>query len=421
QVCSAGSCGLVCVGGTTKCSGKCVDTTVDAANCGSCGNACPQGQICTGGACALVCGGGSTKCGNVCTNTQVDPQNCGSCGNACPQGQMCASGACTVVCPPGQTKCGNACVDTQTDAANCGSCGAACAKSEACVAGKCTTLGSCKAILAANPKAGDGAYSIDVDGDGPKKPFDVRCDMTTAGGGWALALNLDTSDGHVMWWDEPLWTNAALYGSVQNALTQDHKSEAWNSLSGATELLLMIHEQGLVRGFKRFTKADGKTMYDVFQSGDNTLLGTGVLGADTAQLWPNERLVRLSNQLHVNHCVQEGGACTSGSSGSPDGDRISSNEATPSGNNGGGLGNWHDMHYCCPPGKSYGSGKVCNGSAFRTTSEAQAGWSSCSGQQGFFGTDTFGPATNTCNDGGCDNANWSQPNGVAYDYALWLR
>ncbi|MBI4706146.1 MAG: hypothetical protein HY744_34050 [Deltaproteobacteria bacterium] len=35
--------GLECRGGTTKCGGKCVDTLVDPANCGGCGNACgPQ-------------------------------------------------------------------------------------------------------------------------------------------------------------------------------------------------------------------------------------------------------------------------------------------------------------------------------------------------------------------------------------------
>ena len=102
---------------------------------------------------------------------------------------------------------------------------------------------------------------------------------------------------------------------------------------------------------------------------------------------------------------------------SSDGDRLCSDEAAPSGNTGGGLGNWHDMNYCCGPAIA---GKNCNGSAFRTVSEAQAGWSPCYGGVGFFGSDTYAPATNTCNDGGCNNANWSAPANIDYDYALFL-
>lgn len=50
------------------------------------------------------------------------------------------------------------------------------------------TYKSCKEILANNPGATDGVYTIDPDGEGGSDPFDCNCDMTTDGGGWTLVL-----------------------------------------------------------------------------------------------------------------------------------------------------------------------------------------------------------------------------------------
>ncbi len=47
-------------------------------------------------------------------------------------------------------------------------------------------LASCKAIKLADPAAKDGLYRIDPDGAGALAPFTVRCEMSTAGGGWTL-------------------------------------------------------------------------------------------------------------------------------------------------------------------------------------------------------------------------------------------
>lgn len=50
---------------------------------------------------------------------------------------------------------------------------------------------TCGEILAATPTATDGTYTVDADGSGPLRPFDVYCDMTN--GGWTLVLSTNAS------------------------------------------------------------------------------------------------------------------------------------------------------------------------------------------------------------------------------------
>ncbi|MEZ4429194.1 MAG: fibrinogen-like YCDxxxxGGGW domain-containing protein [Nannocystaceae bacterium] len=134
-----------------------------------------------------------------------------------------------------------------------------------CDANICAIAASCGQIAMGDPNAPSGVYQLDVDGEGGADPFMAYCDMDIDEGGWTLVLNLDTSDNHVMWWADPLWTDANTHGTAQNALTADYKGEAWNQLAGATEILLVVHEEGALLGWKTFAKVDGATMYDHFQ------------------------------------------------------------------------------------------------------------------------------------------------------------
>jgi len=135
-----------CPTGQMACNGACTATSIDPANCGSCGNACAHGQVCSSGTCATSCGAGQNVCetdaGAYCANEQTDNANCGACGNACGAGQVCSGGHCASTCTAGQQLCpveGGApyCASTQTDNANCGACGNACGAGLVCSGGTC--------------------------------------------------------------------------------------------------------------------------------------------------------------------------------------------------------------------------------------------------------------------------------------------
>lgn len=133
-----------CGAPSTLCSGTCVDTKNDNANCGACGTACKTGEVCSQGACGTTCGGGTTLCGSSCADTKIDPNNCGGCNTKCSSGEVCADGKCASTCASDQTFCGgdggsSYCANTKTDNANCGGCGVACGNGQVCDNGACTS------------------------------------------------------------------------------------------------------------------------------------------------------------------------------------------------------------------------------------------------------------------------------------------
>lgn len=69
--------------------------------------------------------------------------------------------------------------------------------------------------------------------------------MTTLGGGWTLVMNVDTSDGNVLHYENALWTNATAYGSVPSSLTNanDYKNgTAFSSFVG-NQLMVSLHTE----------------------------------------------------------------------------------------------------------------------------------------------------------------------------------
>ena len=117
----------------------------------------------------------------------------------------------------------------------------------------CTYL-SCKSLLAGNPDAQSGIWSLDPDGEGGTDPFDAYCDMETDGGGWTLIAKVSGADGK-HWGcgsssacSGSLWRNSDLYNSTsQFAANEDAKFPAYLHIKG-TDIMFydVVHDYPLL-------------------------------------------------------------------------------------------------------------------------------------------------------------------------------
>lgn len=124
---------LQCPPNQQECSDRCIDTDFDRRHCGTCDNACNDGQICRDGQCESFCAPGTTRCDDQCINTLSDSSHCGACGSTCPDGQICRDGECADNCSLGGPDddvylrlCGDVCRDLLTDPDACGACDTQC-------------------------------------------------------------------------------------------------------------------------------------------------------------------------------------------------------------------------------------------------------------------------------------------------------
>ncbi len=111
-------------------------------------------------ACAGVCKAAQiVPCGDSITTDCGDPGGCKGKGTLCEVGLKCGADGCVT---PGQTK--------EFPAA------------------------SCASLLAVAPETKDGAYWVDPNGGDSGDAFQVYCDMTSDGGGWAMVVTIDGDD-----------------------------------------------------------------------------------------------------------------------------------------------------------------------------------------------------------------------------------
>jgi hypothetical protein len=113
STCRAGACAVgTCNAGFGDCNALASDgcetgTSANPSHCGRCGNRCASGQVCSAGTCALLCARPRTACAGACVDLQTDPSNCSACGRACLRGQVCAAGVCSTP-PPSNDRCAGA-------------------------------------------------------------------------------------------------------------------------------------------------------------------------------------------------------------------------------------------------------------------------------------------------------------------------
>lgn len=158
-----------------------------------------------------TCPDGLAACSGRCVDTSTDEANCGGCGPtaACASGEFCVDGVCRDVggtCPPPFVLCGSDCVDPRSSITHCGAtatCGGASAGETcdvACRDGRCVYEDCAHALTRGGTT--DGLYLVDPDASGPLLPRDVYCDQTTLGGGWMLVYRIrnDVPDISDPWW-----------------------------------------------------------------------------------------------------------------------------------------------------------------------------------------------------------------------------
>ena len=88
---------------------------------------------------------------------------------------------------------------------------------------------SCAVILAENPSAASGNYWIDPDASGGAPVTQVKCDMSSDGGGWTLMVRLDTNDANRRDYYSSFWNSSAQVGDLD--AQDDFLSLAYDSLS----------------------------------------------------------------------------------------------------------------------------------------------------------------------------------------------
>ncbi len=262
------------------------------------------------------------------------------------------------------------------------------------------TYSSCQDIVDDSTFNGSGAahdltYWIDPDGGGGLAPIRAYCDMTTQGGGWTQVMNIDTSDGNYVHFNQTaFWTEAgSSQGNVNNNMSADYKAaEVFANVQG-TSIMIRVHEEGVMLAYRAWNMP-ARSMNQVFGLGGSTIFTTGSFASSNASsLDQYEGVVRPTGELYANR--------TYGYSTSTDESRIVNvnSPGLASANNGDdsitGIGLWMN---------------VSNGTR-GSRWDAGYGWDGGGYTKALMGSDEEQP----------DPWGTSNSRGLNYDYAIFVR
>ncbi len=294
---------------------------------------CDDGGTTGGDGCSATC---TVESGYTCTGqgagSCTDNDECVLNTDNCDPNATCSNtpGSFTCACNPGYSGSGVTCTDDDECALNTDNCdpNATCTNTPgtftcACNAGyvgngvTCGLTASCQALKTALPATVDGDYPIDPDAAGVGLPFTVRCDMTTAGGGWTLAFNDGTG------FDESLNGGTAQTGYTTNYINLAYSTVAITGdvMIDASDLAISGTDQELrsvITGVPAATV--GKTMRELFTAGgpyrfdleDNSNVSNtfaGGLDCMTLAKWDDYRTVMCGTPVLTGRDVAVGGLC----------------------------------------------------------------------------------------------------------------
>jgi cysteine-rich repeat protein len=272
--CSLSSCGdgklqqgEACDDGDADDSDECLATCV-AAVCGDGAvhagvEACDDGNAVNEDACVDTCV--AAACGDGFVQAGVEGCDDGDDVNSDECTELCEAPSCDDGLQSGDESdvdCGGGCEacglgDACAGPADCGS--------GTCDQGECVLAASCKAIHEIQPDAPDGLYEVDPDGNGPASAFTAYCDMTTDGGGWAMAIRFAPVGGQFDFYS-PHWTMVSLVNAGVTGPTDpsDGKFPAYNGLPGAEIRGCLKHPLTQAYGCKAYALPAPTTLLDLF-------------------------------------------------------------------------------------------------------------------------------------------------------------